>query len=81
MRTKTRFKDIFTLHETFIFVRTFSDTTEVKLFNLVKGEDTENVKEDGIKLTTSEVVLLPQLHLMSAGSRLSRLSQRVQSRQ
>ena len=60
---------------------TISDTTEVKLFNLVKGEDTENVKEDGIKLTTSEVVLLPQLHLMSAGSRLSRLSQRVQSRQ
>ena len=60
---------------------TISDTTEVKLFNLVKGEDTENVKEDGIKLTTSEVVLLPQLHLMSAGSRLSRLSQRVQFRQ
>ena len=46
------------------------------MFNLVKGEDTENVKEDGIKLTTSEVVLLPQLHLMSAGSRLSRLSQK-----
>ena len=60
---------------------TFSDTTEVKLFNLVEGEDAENVKEDGIKLTTSEVVLLPQLHLMSAGSRLSRLSQRVQFRQ
>ena len=37
-------------------------TIEVKLLILVMCEDREDVKEDGIKLTTSEVVIAPKLH-------------------